>query len=108
MAEEKDAVSVRKAFREELLVSLVIGEITNEVLMQYHGYGDSGGPEEINVPDPAGKLMDFLHSFVYGEHGGYENNEGATGTVTWDLRADVIKVNHGQHYVETAWTDSVY
>ena len=73
---------------------------------EYDGYGDSGNVEAIrtepSVPDVGAMpgLSDFLWSVAYGEHPGFENDEGGGGTVTWDLVADQVDLDH----YDNLWT----
>ena len=72
----------------------------------YDGYGDSGNVEAIRtepeVPKVDGMegLANFLWSVAYGEHPGFENNEGGGGTVTWDVAADRIDLDHFDNVIE--------
>lgn len=78
----------------------------------YDGYGDSGNVEDITaepaVPkvDETPGLADFLWSVAYGEHPGFENNEGGDGTVTWDLVTDRIDLDHHDNVVERVHSQS--
>ncbi len=73
---------------------------------EYDGYGDSGNVEDITtvpaLPNASAipGLADFLWSVAYAEHPGFENNEGGGGTVTWDLAADRIDLDHYDNVVE--------
>ena len=87
-----------------LLRSLGIAQVTAE----YEGYGDSGNIEDVTV-QPAGialpddlctKLGDFAWSVAYHQHPGFENNEGGYGTLTWDVTADSIALDHADRHVE--------
>ena len=79
-----------------------------EVAAEYEGYGDSGNVEDVTV-QPAGielpddlrtKVEDFAWSVAYHQHPGFENNEGGYGTLTWDVTADSITLDHADRYVE--------
>ena len=79
-----------------------------EVTAEYEGYGDSGNIEDVTV-QPVGialpdelctKLGDFAWSVAYHQHPGFENNEGGYGTLTWDVIADSITLDHADRYVE--------
>ena len=79
---------------------------------EYDGYGDSGNVEAITA-DPAipevdaiPGLADFLWSIAYAEHPGFENNEGGGGTVSWDLVADRIDLDHYDNVVERVHAQS--
>lgn len=108
---EREAAN--KATRAELLAQLrAIG--ISEVTAEYEGYGDSGNVEDITVqPNGIGiagvlstKLEDFAWSFAYEHHPGFENNEGGYGTLTWDVSADSITLDHADRYVESTHTYS--
>ncbi|APX26217.1 MULTISPECIES: DUF6878 family protein [Salipiger] len=102
---EREAAN--KAARGELLPLLRALGIT-EVVAEYEGYGDSGNIEDVTV-QPAGvelsdelntKVEDFAWSVAYHQHPGFENNEGGYGTLTWDVIADSIALDHADRYVE--------
>lgn len=103
-AEREDAL---KATRNELLPQLRGLGIT-EVIAEYEGYGDSGNIEDVMVQpvgialpdDLSTKLGDFAWSVAYHQHPGFENNEGGYGTLTWDVTADSIALDHADRYVE--------
>ena len=106
---ERDAAT--KAARSELLPQLRALGVT-EVIAEYEGYGDSGNVEDVSVL-PAGielpgdlrtMLEDFTWSFAYHHHPGFENNEGGYGTLTWDVTADSITLDHADRYVECTHT----
>ena len=78
----------------------------------YDGYGDSGNVEAIRTEPEVAKidemegLADFLWSVAYAEHPGFENNEGGGGTVTWDVAADRIDLDHYDNVVERVSSQS--
>ena len=102
---EREAAN--KATRNELLPQLRGLGIT-EVTAEYEGYGDSGNIEDVTVQpvgialpdDLSTKLGDFAWSVAYHQHPGFENNEGGYGTLTWDVTADSIALDHADRYVE--------
>ena len=111
-------VEIREAEREQrreertrLLAELrALG--ATELEAEYDGYGDSGNVEDIttvpvlpNIYAMPG-LGNFLWSVVYAEHPGFENNEGGGGTVTWDLAADRIDLDHYDNVVERMHSQS--
>lgn len=95
--------TVRKDLRAQLR-DLGVTEVTAE----YEGYGDSGNVEDLSVmpaelklpEDLRTKLEDFAWSVAYNQHPGFENNEGGYGTLTWDVVADGISLDHADRYVE--------
>ena len=102
---EREAAN--KAARGELLPQLRALGIA-QVTAEYEGYGDSGNIEDVTV-QPAGialpddlstKVGDFAWSVAYHQHPGFENNEGGYGTLTWDVTADSITLDHADRYVE--------
>jgi hypothetical protein len=96
-----------KASRAELLAQLRALGIS-EVTAEYEGYGDSGNvedvtvqPAEVRLPEAlATEIGDFAWSLAYHHHPGFENNEGGYGTLTWDIAADSITLDHADRYVE--------
>ena len=112
----------RANFRKELRA---IG--ADELVSSYDGYGDEGNVHDLgvfkDVEDeqlgeiktplklPSGmedKLQDFVWSIAYQQSPGFENNEGGFGTLTWDLKADEIMLEHSNRYLETiyhVWED---
>ena len=106
---EREAAN--KAARSELLPQLRALGIA-QVIAEYEGYGDSGNIEDVTV-QPAGitlpdelctKLGDFAWSVAYHQHPGFENNEGGYGTLTWEVIADSITLDHADRYVECTHT----
>ena len=90
----------------------LMGHGIAQVTAEYEGYGDSGNIEDVTV-QPAGialpddlctKLGDFAWSVAYHQHPGFENNEGGYGTLTWNVTADSITLDHADRYVECTHT----
>ena len=99
----------------------------DELAGYYNAYGDSGNVEEISVvrvgkdadgnklKEPVILLRDletvlenFIWAFAYQQSPGFENNEGGFGTLTWDLNADKIQLEHSNRFMETedyVWED---
>ncbi|MFQ6550268.1 DUF6878 family protein [Aestuariibius sp. 2305UL40-4] len=102
---EREAAN--KAARTELLAALRALDVAH-VIAEYEGYGDSGNVESVTLQptgiglaeDIATNLEDFAWSFAYHHHPGFENNEGGYGTLTWDITADSITLDHADRYVE--------
>ncbi|KIC39831.1 hypothetical protein RA27_17425 [Ruegeria sp. ANG-R] len=96
-----------RATRGELIAQLRGLGIT-EVIAEYEGYGDSGNIEDVTVrpvgvkltDDQFAEVGDFAWSFAYHQHPGFENNEGGYGTLTWDVAADSITLDHADRYIE--------
>lgn len=103
---EREAESA--AARIELLSQLRALGVT-EATAEYEGYGDSGNVEDISVQptettledDLKTKLENFAWSLAYHQHPGFEINEGGYGTLTWDISADSITLDHADRYVES-------
>lgn len=102
---ERDAAN--KAARSELLPQLRALGIA-KVIAEYEGYGDSGNIEDVTV-QPVGielhddlrtKVEDFAWGLAYHNHPGFENNEGGYGTLTWDIAADSITLDHADRYID--------
>lgn len=57
-------------------------------------------------------LPDAIESLCYDllerEHGGWENNEGADGLFTFDVKEGKIKWSHNEFYTETNTTEHEY
>jgi len=102
---EREAAN--KAARGALLAQLRALGIT-QVTAEYEGYGDSGNIEDVTVQpvgiglpdDLSTKVGDFAWAVAYDQHPGFENNEGGYGTLTWDIVADSITLDHADRYVE--------
>ena len=121
---------VRKAVNEKVRQHL-LEELrklkADELTSYYNAYGDSGNVEEISVvrvgkdadgnklKEPVILLRDletvlenFIWAFAYQQSPGFENNEGGFGTLTWDLNADKIQLEHSNRFMETedyVWED---
>lgn len=99
--EQQKAFSARRpALLETLRAMVLTDELKNPVILQYEGYGDSGGFEDVasNVPD---EVEDFLWDLLSQNEGGWENNDGGRGDITWDVNADKITIDHVQYYTES-------
>ena len=102
---EREAAN--RAARSELLPQLRALGIA-QVIAEYEGYGDSGNIEDVTVqpvgvelPDDLSlRVGDFAWSVAYHQHPGFENNDGGYGTLTWDVTADSITLDHADRYVE--------
>ncbi len=81
-----------------------------KVEVEYSGYGDSGSIDGIAYLDGAGKPVSMnlvrpasdpdISSAVYEFlPAGFEINDGSQGTLTIDVHAGTINVNHGQNEV---------
>ena len=100
-AERQKAFSKRRpALLETLRAMVLTDELKNPIIIQYEGYGDSGGFEDVpkNIPD---EVEDFLWDLLTAEEGGWENNDGGRGDIKWDVNTDKITIDHTQYYTES-------
>lgn len=100
---------------DELILNLPISYET--VILSYSGSGDSGDinstivytidKKSITPPDEeCGKIADILlDSIVECYYGGWENNDGAEGTVELDIKNKQIKISHSEFYTECNTTE---
>ena len=105
-AQREAEAAVRKIERGALLVVLR-GKGVTRVEARYDGYGDSGNvgeidiaPEGVDIDDLKPRLQDFIWGMAYDLHPGFETNDGAEGTVTWDVTADRIDIDHASFYTD--------
>ena len=104
---QQRAAEQRVVTRVALLSELRAVGVT-KIEVQYEGYGDSGNIEDVVVtPDTISlseelrrRVEDFGWDFAYALSPGFENNEGGYGTLTWDIAADSITLDHADRYVE--------
>lgn len=82
------------------------------VVVSYSGYGDSGGIEGCELfrkeepfvmapPSLGHAATDWAVEVIWAEVGGFENNEGGSGELQWDILADKIVLEHGDNEVVT-------
>ena len=80
--------------------------------VSYSGYGDDGSIDGIQYRDPTGirvdratipeKLIEDLESCVYTYlPAGFEIGEGAQGTLTIDVGAAKVTIQHQENYTES-------
>ena len=112
MAEMREVAAQERAMERVRLRAELQGLGIRNLEATYDGYGDSGNVEGIEVEPSVPKinetpgLADFLWSVAYDRHPGFENNEGGGGTVTWDLAADRIDLDHFDNVVERVHSQS--
>ena len=78
-----------------------------QIKARYEGYADEGNVQEVGS-DPANHLpsdiermlKDFVWDVAHSAHPTFEDNEGAYGNFTWDLRTDVIDLEHNTAVIE--------
>lgn len=98
----------------------------SSVWIEYAGYGDSGQLESIGTtpklhmddiefdsvsypwrPDVPVKrslkaaLEDFVWDEITSRYGGFENNDGGQGELTWDINSNQITLDHSWNIMET-------
>lgn len=89
----------REELRIQLLTEALFMDGETKVELTYEGSGDSGGVEECNSENP--HVQDLLMTFLSSVEGGWENNDGGRGTITWDLRVDTVMIDHSEYVMET-------
>jgi hypothetical protein len=102
----------RTKLRDEILPALRKHRVAN-IEAAYSGYGDSGAIEGLQFRDAVGRrversdipgplkeqLEEALYEFL---PEGFEINEGSQGTLTIDLQASRISVQHQENYTATS------
>jgi hypothetical protein len=102
--------------RNEIIPALMASGVAN-VEAAYSGYGDSGAIDGVQFRDKTGirverekipvvlteKLENVLYEFL---PAGFEINDGGQGTLTLDVQAGTVKLEHQENYTEsTSSTD---
>lgn len=94
------------------LTATLIGAGVAHVVAEYDGCGDSGQIDTIEFLDAARQpcaalpdgvereVEDFLYDLLEARHGGWENNDGACGTFTWDLAQDALDHEHKARFTD--------
>ncbi|WP_447859613.1 DUF6878 family protein [Nitrospira calida] len=97
-----DLISAAAALRARLQAQ---GAVT--VIVEYDGYSDSGYVEHIGVHDKDGapiasaeeaEIADLFYEILGRRFDGWENDEGACGVFTWDLRTNELVHEHRVRY----------
>lgn len=117
-----------RAYNRRLILEDLKRKSITSVSVVYDGYGDSGGITDFEVNGGKGEadltdkvvsqvveplaatvfdeeltLKDLIESLamelVESDHGGWENNEGGSGTVTFDTQAMQVRVEHVENYL---------
>ncbi len=103
----RDAEAAAGQLERVALLEALRGKGIVVVEARYDGYADSGNvgeidlsPEDADLDDLAGRLQDFIWSTAYGLHPGFEIDDGAEGTFSWDITADRIDIDHANFYTE--------
>jgi hypothetical protein len=101
----------KKRLRTEILPTLLKHHVAN-IEAAYSGYGDSGAIDGIQYRDEAGvrvdratlptpvieQLENVLYEFL---PAGFEINDGSQGTLTVDVTAGTVTIEHGENYTDT-------
>ena len=105
--QEKSFIARRPALLNSLRSLVLTDELKNPVILQYEGYGDSGGFEDVpdNLPD---EIEDFLWDLLVQNEGGWENNDGGRGEIKWDVNTDEITIDHTQHVTSSEFRQYKY
>ena len=120
MSERKEqALVMRRA-----LHLFLLGKGVSQITVTYSGSGDSGGFDDFNYEGGSEAIEDELVEIEDGkggtkteslrqvlevtldrlldsEHAGWENNDGAEGTFTWDIATNELKLEHTEFYTES-------
>lgn len=124
---EAELFTLNKA---ELLNALALAGVTH-VVVTFDGYGDSGQIEDVQVmagdddmvmpsaiveiseavwgePEPKRSTVNLataVESLAYDvlerTHGGWENNDGAYGEITFDVAGNAITLDYNERYTAT-------
>lgn len=105
---ERETLATEPAVRAELRALGVAS-----VHAEYDGVGDSGQIDQIGYlhgSDPAqsitvgeqthARVEALLYALLELRHGGWENNDGASGTFSWDLVEGTLNHEHQQRYTD--------
>ena len=110
-AEERERRETTDRLRDQILPQFrELGVANIEII--YSGYGDDGSIDGIQYRDPTGirvdratipeKLIEDLESCVYSFlPAGLEIGEGAQGTLTIDVQAGKVTLQHQENYTES-------
>ena len=110
-AEERERRETNDRLRNEILPQFRELGVAN-IEVSYSGYGDDGSIDGIQYRDPTGirvdratipeKLIEDLESCVYTYlPAGFEIGEGAQGTLTIDVGAAKVTIQHQENYTES-------
>ena len=110
-AEESERRETTDRLRDQILPQFRRLGVAN-IEVSYSGYGDNGAIDGIQYRDPTGirvdratipeKLIEDLESCVYTYlPAGFEIGEGAQGTLTIDVGAAKVTIQHQENYTES-------
>ena len=104
---QREAEAAARKIERGVLLELLRGKGVTRVEAPYDGCGDSGNvgeialqPEGVECDDLNNRLQDFIWGMAYDLHPGFEINDGAEGTLTWDVTADRIDIEHANFYTD--------
>ena len=110
-AEERERRETNDRLRNEILPQFRELGVAN-IEVSYSGYGDDGSIDGIQYRDPTGirvdratipeKLIEDLESCVYELlPAGFEIGEGAQGTLTIDVQAGKVTIQHQENFTDS-------
>ena len=113
MQEQQRQEAVNRAKLRDTAIPELKKKGIKEVLVDYSGYGDSGGIDGVVYSTEAGRgsgdspqvseeCREAVKAFVYTLlPGGFEINDGSQGSVTLDVERGRWVMRHGQNYTAT-------
>ena len=110
-AEESERRETTDRLRDQILPQFRELGVAN-IEVSYSGYGDDGSIDGIQYRDPTGirvdratipeKLIEDLESCVYELlPAGFEIGEGAQGTLTIDVQAGKVTIQHQENFTDS-------
>jgi len=98
-ADQADLQRAARAFEALRLLARLKARGVPLVCITYNGSGDEGQVDEVDVdatlePDEHDLLAEFAEDIVDARFPGWENNEGASGELTFDLQQVVPRLEH--------------
>ena len=110
-AEERERRETNNRLRNEILPQFRELGVAN-IEVAYSGYGDSGAIDGVQYRGPTGirvdratipeKLIEDLESCVYELlPAGFEIGEGAQGTLTIDVQAGKVTIQHQENFTDS-------
>ena len=110
-AEERERRETNDRLRDQILPQFRRLGVAN-IEVSYSGYGDDGSIDGIQYRDPTGirvdratipeKLIEDLESCVYELlPAGFEIGEGAQGTLTIDVQAGKVTIQHQENFTDS-------
>ena len=135
-AEQLEARSRFTTNKTTLLTALAAANVT-EVIVDFDGCGDSGQIESITfksgddtVAEPFGNIAlepghygrqmgaqsmdlrsageELAYDALQVDHAGWENNDGAFGTITFDVAASSITLDYNERFEDSTYSQHAY